>query len=682
MYRIIDCIVLEHDLGLLALAVTTCVIGAVLNALLLLRMMNASGIRKWFQLGLSSIIGGTTIWSTHFLAMLSYDPGFDHSFEPTLTVISLVVAMVGVLAAHTALAFFKGLLRSVVSGALFGLSVAAMHYIGMMSFIIPGELLWEPSRIWASVLLGGAFGAVSHQLILSWPSRNRWFFGSVFTILAICATHFTGMTSFTILFDMGIEVPPATVSETAFGAFVMSVACVLYLVGFASFCIETNLETEALGRLSFAALHDPLTGLPNRMRLIQKIGEIGQRMDDDVLERVAVLTIDLGQFKQVNDVHGYLVGDAVLSTIASRFSSTVGGGEFIARTGGDEFVAVKSGFRRIEQVTAFAERLHALVVMPIEIDALAITVGASIGIANSVEDGRDLDEILHRSSMAMQRAKSDGDDCRIYHFNEEIDQQNHDRVLLIHDLRNALQNGEFELAYQMQNSLTSLEPVGFEALLRWNHPTRGRVSPGVFIPLAEETGAIREIGLWVLRTACVEAATWPAEYTIAVNVAPQQLVQPMFCEKVADILAETGLDAKQLELEITEASMIDDLAHTQTVMYRLKDIGVKIAMDDFGTGYSSLSMLQAFPFDKIKIDRSFVSDVHENEQRAAIVRAIMLLGVALDIPVLAEGVEVERELEFLRSENCSSVQGFYFGFPLCHSELRAVIDERDVAQAS
>jgi EAL domain-containing protein (putative c-di-GMP-specific phosphodiesterase class I) len=254
-----------------------------------------------------------------------------------------------------------------------------------------------------------------------------------------------------------------------------------------------------------------------------------------------------------------------------------------------------------------------------------------------------------------------------------MDRQSKDRLLLIHDLRQAIAADQFELVYQLQNDLKTLDPVGFEVLLRWNHPTRGRVSPDEFIPIAEETGLIREIGHWVLRTACLEAASWVRPYQVAVNVAPQQMVQPSFVEDVMDILLEAGLSPERLELEITESSIIDDQAHTLKVMHQLKTYGVRIAMDDFGTGYSSLATLQTFPFDKIKIDRSFVQDVHKNAQSAAIVRSTLLLGSALQIPVLAEGVENKDELTFLQSENCASVQGFYFGKPMSQQEMRAIV---------
>ncbi|WVX51167.1 putative signaling protein [Roseobacter fucihabitans] len=348
-------------------------------------------------------------------------------------------------------------------------------------------------------------------------------------------------------------------------------------------------------------------------------------------------------------------------------------GEFVARSGGDEFVAIKKGFRRMEEVKAFAARLNTAFVEPIDLSVASVFIGGSIGIATTVEDGKDIDGLLQKSDMAMYRAKADPD-RNISFFDVEIGQINRERLLLLQDLRRAIAREEFELVYQLQNDVTSRAPSGFEALLRWNHPKRGRVSPAEFIPLAEETGLIREIGLWVLRTACLEAASWQTPYSIAVNVAPQQLVQPSFLEHLSDVLMESRLDPALLELEVTEASIIDDQEYTLKVMSKIKEMGVCIAMDDFGTGYSSLATLQAFPFDKIKIDKSFIRDVHLNKQRAAIVRATLLLGEALEIPILAEGVEDEDELSFLNDEQCKFVQGFLFGQPMSVHQVRELTD--------
>ncbi|MGR3496079.1 putative bifunctional diguanylate cyclase/phosphodiesterase [Citreimonas sp.] len=341
----------------------------------------------------------------------------------------------------------------------------------------------------------------------------------------------------------------------------------------------------------------------------------------------------------------------------------------------------RTGYRRISEVRAFAERLHASLVEPVHFDGVPLTFGAAIGVATTDRDGRDIEALIRKSDLAMYSAKTQAG-TNICLFDADMDRQNRERILLIQDMRNAIRNGEFELVYQLQNDVESRDGNGFEALLRWNHPVHGLISPARFIPLAEQTGLIREIGLCVLRTACHEAASWDTPMRIAVNVAPQQLAQPSFTEHLSDILMESGIDPGRLELEITEASIIDDQKHALAVMHKIKAMGVKIAMDDFGTGFSSLAMLRTFPFDKIKIDRSFIQDVHEDEQRAAIVRSTLLLGEALRIPVLAEGVELETELAFLKTERCQLVQGFLFGRPKTLAEAREYVQQVRLRKAS
>ncbi len=680
MYRILACITQDHNLWLLTLPVIICVVGSFTSSLLTRQLAHTSGQSRLLKLGLTSIIGGATIWSTHFLAMLAYEPGLDHGYEPTLTALSLAIVIAGLLIANTVFAFGSTAAHMLVAGGFFGLTISAMHYTGMSAYLLPGQLVWETPRLLASVILGTAIGAATYFHISLKNTRLPWLTSPALMVGAICTMHFTGMTAFTIELNSANIVPPAVISDTTLGALIMAVTVVILLIGFASFSIEANLKLETHGQLQHAARHDALTGMPNRLGLSQKLKEYQTRLDTDETERVAVLTIDLNLFKQVNDLYGHAAGDKILTTLATRFEPRLEDDEFVARAGGDEFVALKRGFRRVEQVVAFAERLHATVVEPIDIGVVSTSVGAAIGISTSVEDGRDMEGLMHNSDLAMYRAKSEAE-INICLFNAEIDQQSHEKNVLIHDLRRALDNDQFELVYQLQNRISSSAPIGFEVLLRWNHPTRGRVSPAEFIPLAEETGLIREIGIWVLRTACLEAAKWPRPYDIAVNVAPQQLVQPSFIEHVADVLMESQLAPERLELEVTEASIIDDHVNTLKVMHKLKEMGVRIAMDDFGTGYSSLATLQAFPFDKIKIDRSFVQDVHKHKQRAAIVRSTLILGNALEIPVLAEGVETEEELGFLRTENCDAAQGFLFGKPLSYDELKEFI-EKDTGQST
>ncbi len=681
MYRVIACLVYEHDYGLVAVAALVCIVGSCLAVLLSRRMLRAHGLRRIVQLALTGLITGTTIWTTHFIAMLAYDPGVEHGYEPFTTGLSLVIAIFGTLAANAVFGRGKGLRNTIAAGTTFGLTVSIMHYVGMSAYLFPGDIIWHTGPVIASVLLGMGLGTAAFHRITFPVTRYCWLGGAVLMVTAICTMHFTGMSAFTIELNTLNEVPPQLISDTALGFLILAIMVVILLIGFASVSIETNIEEEAKKQLKIAALNDPLTGLPNRLQLANRIDRYAEELQTNPGAKVAVLTIDLNLFKEINDLYGHATGDQVLQVVSERLRWTIEDDEFIARTGGDEFVALKRGFQSEDDVIAFGTRLNDAVIQPIELPAAPVSVRAAIGVAIACGDDIKMDDLLGQSDIAMYRAKSDPENF-ICIYNAEMDRETQERTLMIYDLRHAVENGEFELVYQLQNDLNSLQPVGFEALLRWNHHQRGPVSPAQFIPIAEETGLIRDIGLWVLRTACTEAASWPTEFSIAVNVAPQQLVQACFVEKVSTILTETGFPPERLELEVTEASIIDDQVRTLKAMHALKAMGIRIAMDDFGTGYSSLSTLQAFPFDKIKIDRSFISDVHSDHQRAAIVRSTLLLGTALGIPVLAEGIEQQEELTFLRSENCAYAQGFYFGKPKTLQEARQIAGQKPLARAS
>ncbi|MEJ6391891.1 EAL domain-containing protein [Gymnodinialimonas sp. 2305UL16-5] len=655
-------------------------IGACLTVLITRRLMSANPLRKRLQLMLSGLIAGATIWSTHFIAMLAYDPVIPHGYEPLLTGISLGIAVIGCTLANGIFAYASRQAHRVAGGVVFGLVISVMHYVGMLAYQIPGRIEWATEPVIASILLGSVLGAAAYHRMVYPVTRYCWLGATVLMVLAICAMHFTGMSAMTMRLIPGFEVPEQVLPDATMALLVSAVTIVIFFVGFAAISLEANVEREALEQLQHSAAHDQLTGLPNRAKLNTHLEDCDELLDRDETARAAALTIDLDMFKPINDLHGHSVGDLVLQETAARLSREIGPNEFIARTGGDEFVAIKTGFRRVEEVMAFAERLRAALIEPVETANGALVVGASIGVASSLSDGTDMAQLVQKSDMAMYRAKTSVE-RKVCRYNAAMDEQSRDKTMLINDLRQAIPRRQFHLVYQLQNDLTSLEPTGCEVLLRWTHPDRGNISPAEFIPLAEETGLVREIGLWVLREACHEAAGWDRPFSIAVNVAPQQLAQPSFIESLSDILMSSGLAPERLELEVTEASIIDDQAHTLKIMHRIKAMGVRIAMDDFGTGYSSLATLQSFPFDKIKIDRSFVQDVHLNHQRAAIVRSTLLLGNALGIPVLAEGVEQNDELEFLQAEQCAAVQGFLFGKPMLLDEIReiAMVIDADVA---
>jgi diguanylate cyclase (GGDEF)-like protein len=459
---------------------------------------------------------------------------------------------------------------------------------------------------------------------------------------------------------------------------------------------------QAERRIAHMASHDALTGLGNRLLFHERLDAlVGTATADASAPSVAVLCLDLDHFKRVNDTLGHGVGDALLQDVAKRIVSTVGddGSAVIARLGGDEFAVIWTGLGRDGEglITAggrLATQLVARLSEPYLVDGHRVTVGASVGIAFAPRDGRDSYTLLKMADLALYRAKARGrGTCE--EFDPVMDAEAQARRGLEEDLREALLRGQFELHYQPLLNLPTDRISGFEALLRWNHPTRGVVPPATFIPVAEEIGLIGPLGDWVLRTACAEAATWPAHLKVAVNLSPVQFKSRSLVTSVVQALAASGLLAQRLELEITESVLLAETDSNINQLHQLRRLGVRIAMDDFGTGYSSLSYLRAFPFDKIKIDRSFVRDLgpidrkHADDeasyQGAAIIRAVAGLGASLGMCITAEGVETGDQLNRVRAEGCTEVQGYHLSPPRPAVELSALLcafaarDERRAA---
>jgi diguanylate cyclase (GGDEF)-like protein/PAS domain S-box-containing protein len=421
-------------------------------------------------------------------------------------------------------------------------------------------------------------------------------------------------------------------------------------------------KKSAEGRIHYLAHFDPLTGLPNRSSFLERLdAEIRQAQEHN--GRFALLSFDLDRFKETNDMFGHAAGDAVLAEISERLKGGLAATEYAARFGGDEFLAIFPAADNPAHVMAFAERLLGAVRLPLAIDDNELLIGASIGIAIFPDDGLTGPELLANADLAMYRAKK-ASGSKACFFESGMDLQVRERCSLARDLRQALAQEEFELYYQPQSRLTDNRTIGYEALIRWIHPARGMISPADFIPIAEETALIVPIGEWVLRKACATAASWQEPYRIAVNLSPVQFIHGGLPETVHSVLIETGLAPERLELEVTESLLISEPNLALHTLRRLKTLGVSIAMDDFGTGYSSLSTLQSFPFDKIKIDRSFVDKIGKQSKSTSIIRAMLALGRSLEIPVLAEGIETKAHLDFMRDEGCDEAQGYFLGRPM------------------
>nr|WP_306467243.1 bifunctional diguanylate cyclase/phosphodiesterase [Limimaricola sp. G21655-S1] len=413
---------------------------------------------------------------------------------------------------------------------------------------------------------------------------------------------------------------------------------------------------KAEADIRFLAHHDPLTRLSNRASFDRRL-EAEFEAHRERGRGFAVFLIDLDGFKDINDLFGHLVGDAALQFVAEKITGLLEADQMVARLGGDEFAVILPDLAGPAHAQRMAEAILDAFSGASDKLPAAVTVDASIGIALFPEDGADRTTLLGNADAALYEAKSEGRSTyRVFEAAMGADQGN--RRQFENDLRHAISRNELSLVYQPQLALRSGKVTGFEALLRWNHGTKGPISPVAFIPIAEECGAIVQIGEWVLRTACAEAARWETPLTISVNVSAVQLSRGGLPELVAKVLRDTGLDPARLELEVTESCMIKDIDTVLLVLNKLKKLGLRIAMDDFGTGYSSLSTLRAFPFDKIKVDRSLVRSIDTSPEAAAILRAVLGLARGLELPALAEGVETSAELAFLREEACEAMQGY------------------------
>jgi len=419
-------------------------------------------------------------------------------------------------------------------------------------------------------------------------------------------------------------------------------------------------DRKAAERITYLAHHDPLTGLPNRIHFRQQVdAALAERKPD---EQIALIHLNLDRFKSINNLMGVSAGDTILQQVAARIRASAGSENTLARLGSDEFAILQTGRQQPWNVTALAEQIRRELSEPFLHGEKQMELSVSMGIAVAPGDGDETDILLKHAGVALSHAKSDGRKRERF-FAGEMEAQMQLRHALEADLRAAIEKEEFELHYQPLYDLSQRRICGFEALIRWNHPIRGRVAPIDFIPFAEEVGLIVDIGRWVLRRACSDAAEWPEDIKVAVNVSATQFSSSDLTRDVGEALATASLSPLRLELEITESVLMENLGEVLPILHALKERGIRISMDDFGTGYSSLSYLSSFPFDKIKIDKSFVNDIVDNKEAHAIMHAIILLGDALGMRVTVEGVETAEQLALLECEECDEIQGYHISRP-------------------
>lgn len=780
MYRIYDCLTNQHDLVLVLVAIAIGLGGVHTAFNLYARACIGRLQQKIAWLFLTGVVTGGGIWSTHFIAMLAYDPIVPVGYEPILTAVSLIIAIVTTMVGF-AIASVAGphlLLSRLVGGLVVGLGISAMHFTGMSAMRVPGIISWHMDIVIASILMGAGFGMVSLWLADAARTSKQRLYGKACLTIAIATMHFSAMGALVITPDPTVPVPHQLIYQQYLAVGVAVIAVLLIAVGFVTALVDRQMRAHVSNRMRilgdsaiealvltqngriidsnesflrltgakpheileqnflprwlpdtppafqaghlnyvetslrlddqkelpvevirreipaddisddtviyglrdlreryaaekhirFLAEHDSLTHLLNRTTFNDRLDEALAEADETGIP-ATVMCVDFDHFKELNDSYGHIAGDHALRELGQRLNKLVTDDVTIARVGGDEFVVLLHHQNRTKttEINAhsqeIAQKILDSIALPIFINQEnRAKLSASIGVAHYPADGADAESILFHADLAMYRVKQSGGNDVVF-YSSEMDEEYRFKRQMASNLRIALENRQLELYYQPQCHADNEEIQSFEALLRWNDPELGQVSPGSFIPIAEETGLIIPLGEWVLRTACLEAASWEKPLGIGVNLSAIQLQKHELPEIVAKILQESGLDPTRLELEVTETALIHNPARSMKILSDIKKLGVRIAMDDFGTGYSSLATLQNFPVDRIKIDQSFISKLVGNSQAIAIVRAVINLSRDLALDVIAEGVETDEQANFLTDHDCWAMQGYKYGFP-------------------
>ena len=661
MIDVVRCITVEHDLWLVLLAVLICSVGAFVVAHMFEQARTSSSLQRFGWIFLTAVAAGATIWCTHFVAMIAYEVDVPIHLDPVLTIVSLIVAIAGTSIGLAVATWRPAPVFALVGGGLAGAAIVAMHYTGMAAYRVDGLVEWRAAYVVASVVCAIVFSSAAFAALSSSHfGRYRLFVGANLFATAIATLHFVAMTALRIT-PLALSDKPLTSDGLhALGLATALVGLIVIAAGISAALIDRQTKSDAMQRLHHMAMNDALTGLPNRSSFqaeLQRQIEVARTTGTTL----AIVAIDLDRFKDINDVHGHKAGDDVLVLLANRMQAQLQGDDVVARLGGDEFIAL-TRYEDRDHLLKFVSRLDAVLKAPLAIGSLNARVDAGIGIAIFPNDADHAEALTNNADLAMYRAKRQGSIEPCF-YDAVLDEAVRERRELASDLRRAIDEGGLELHYQVQTLVLTGEVTGYEALLRWKHPERGNIPPSVFIPVAEETGLMLQLGEWVLRQACRDAVLWEHQAKVSVNVSPLQLAHAELASVFEQILRETGLPPCRLEIELTETAIMTNRERALHVLRQIKALGIGVALDDFGTGYSSLETLRAFPFDKIKLDRLFISGLTDSRQAIAIVRAVLALGKSLAIPVLAEGIETEEQLDVLRREGCDEAQGFLLGYP-------------------
>lgn len=660
-----------HQL-LVVMAGSVCLFGTWVGMRHFARARATEGTTRLGWLFMASVGTGAALWASTFISILALDPSLNSGFEPVATGAVLVVAIIACLAGfeigsrHFTLAPEAG-------GLVMGLGILAMHFIAFEGWQIAGTVEWNAYGVAVTFMLGLSLSA----LAVNRANRpvTRWCRHGAAIVLAfmICAMHYALTASTSAVADPSVVLSAYLIPAHVLGLAVVAAVLLVMGSGFSTYIIDLRSRTESADRINQLSFNDTMTGLPNRIAFNERLAFDAAEAHEKA-HKLAAFSIDLNGFKDVNDAFGHGAGDRLLIEVADRMRRMLCAGEFLARQSGDEFLGLQMSGNHPQDAQVFAERIASVLAEPFQVQDQPISLTAAIGYAIFPIDTPERDQVLSHAKLAMYRGKTKQRGGTICRYEPAMDDAARAQRALARDLQSAAGRNELELHYQLQTTLGDGRICGAEALMRWRHPKRGMVSPGEFIPLAEQTEAIIPMGEWALRTACRDAAEGKIPGTVAVNLSPIQFGQSDLAETIHAILIETGLSPRRLELEVTESTIMSDQSHSLHILRKLKAMGISIAMDDFGTGYSSLATLHAFPFDKLKLDQSFVKRLPDDAAAAAIVRTVLALGESLGMPVLAEGIETEAQWEFLARAGCARGQGYLFAKPMAVAQLPAAID--------